>query len=770
MTIEVEAPDGSVVEFPDGTSDEVIQRAMAEAFPSSRQRARPQGYNDAAGASSTYAHGATFGLADEIAGVVGGGVEGARSAFDPSRATQVRAGRQEDITPEERRSISTHVFDQSAIGHLLDVSERTGQDIQPLAQPQEQAPTNPIVAAVTGARRGYEETAGRFRDDYHQFQAERPIVAAGTEITGALLSPVGRRIGAGRFGGANLPVIGGGGVRQAIRGGVLGGALYGVATGENLAERTDIRRVGGGALLGGGGGALLGTAGRVIGGISGRFGLNAEQRAARMIERGLRDGGITPQEVSRRAGALRRQGGQTYETVAEVGGPALQRQARAVANVRGPGQGIATDTLETRAESITPRVLSEVTRATRPQQTRAPQGYYDALEALRVARTGQGAQAYRIAHQTQIPQQVVAQELLPLMQRGPKAAINSAITQLESAALRAQSEGALARRSGNTAAGQQAADDLANIEEAIVQLRAVAAGQTPNSMNARALDYYQRGLGQMASASGYKSPEGAAMEQARQTFNSLLDQVAPQLGQARQNYGASIRIEELMAEGRRVFNMPEGEIDVLLRGPQGRGLSLEEFDGFMLGVMDAIESKLRSGDTRFILRFMNNENWQRQLERALGKQGARRLRNRIAREASMRRFDNAIRSGSQTTPLAEDIRGLTQGEDELSFLSEVIQSGGNVRGPALRAIAGAYDRIRKPGIHNERVNEALARRLYGRATRANLQSLEAEIAALPGYSRPGPTEEALGAAGGRVAGMEPNRRRPRRVGGTSFAE
>lgn len=34
MTIEIEAPDGSVVEFPDGTADAVIERAMRETFPS----------------------------------------------------------------------------------------------------------------------------------------------------------------------------------------------------------------------------------------------------------------------------------------------------------------------------------------------------------------------------------------------------------------------------------------------------------------------------------------------------------------------------------------------------------------------------------------------------------------------------------------------------------------------------------------------------------------------------------------------------------------
>jgi len=486
-------------------------------------------------------------------------------------------------------------------------------------------------------------------------------------------------------------------------------------------------------------------AGRLIGGVGGgigteyaaqasrllpRLGMTPDERAVRIIDRGMRDANMTPAELQRRARTLRRQGGQTAETVAEVGGEPLQRQARAVANVRGPGQQIAADTLEARTGSITPRVLGEATRATRPQQTRAPRNFYDARESLRQARAGQASDAYRIAHSRTVDQAVVRDQLMPLIRRGPNAALTSAVNQLDSAALNAQSELVLAQRANDAQAVNRWTTELANIEESISQLRTIGQGQMPNAVNVRALDYYQRGLGQMAENAGYRSPEGRALEGARDTFNRVADQLAPEFGQARSNYGQSIRIEELMSEGRRVFNIPEGELDIILRGRTGAGLTMEELDGFMLGALDAIETKVRAGDTAFVARFMRNENWQRQLTRALGEQGARRLRNRIAREARMRGFDNAVRRGSQTTPMAEDIKALTRGEDELGFLSEIIQSGGNVRGPVLRAAAGVYDRMRKPGIYNPQVNEALARRLYGRATPANINALEAELNAL----------------------------------------
>ena len=114
----------------------------------------------------------------------------------------------------------------------------------------------------------------------------------------------------------------------------------------------------------------------------------------------------------------------------------------------------------------------------------------------------------------------------------------------------------------------------------------------------------------------------------------------------------------------------------------------------------------------------------------MARASVQRLQNRIAREARMRGHENFVRGGSQTTPIAEDIKGLTQGESELGFLSEVIQSGGNVRGPALRLLAGAWDRIHRPGIYNPEVNRELATRLFQPATTGNVKALRRELAAL----------------------------------------
>lgn len=808
--------EGQTYTFPDDATDDEIAEALASS-PAPRQSQAPaqrnRGYNDAAGGAAAYIHGATIGTGDEIAGLAGGAAEAVQSFIDPGRADRPRGG---ELTPIPREEVSRFEPVQRSAALRLVESMAPGETLdEPIAPPARQPRLGErFSAAAEGAVRGFDETQDRFLEDYQQFRDERPIASTVTEIGGGLLSPA-NALPVGRLG-QNAPIIGGTGVREAARTGAIYGTGYAVATGDEWGfdegDRLNPRRLGEGAAWGAGGGAAAQQIVRTAGGIGSRFGRTPEQRAVRLIDRSLRDANVTPQELRRRAAALRRQGGQTMETVAEVGGQPLQRAARAVANVRGPGQQIATDALEARTNTITPRVLSEATRAT-GQNGRAPRNYFTAREQLRSARSGQARQAYRAAYANGLDQNLARQELIPLMTDGSPEALASGARLLESETLRLRNLIAEARMA-NAPANEVAAltDDLADTQRAIEQLRTLsgvqearatlgpirqrlasltphprneaerlalrrqadsldARARVPNELSPRAVDFYQRGLRQMAENAGVYTQEGSALAGVRDTFNRVSDRIAPTLGDARNAYAGSRRVEDLMADGRRIFEMPDGEIDILLQGQGNRGLSAEEFDGFMLGALDAIERKVRAGDTAFVARFMRNENWQRQLERALGRQGARRLRNRIGREASMRGFDNAVRRPSQTTPMREDIQALTEGEAELNFLAEVIQSGGTVRGPLLRRLAGVFDRLYKPGIYNEQVNRALAERLYGRATPGNIARLEAELAALPGYNQAVAGEDFAGRIGARIGAIAPNRpEEPRRVGGTSFVE
>jgi len=529
-------------------------------------------------------------------------------------------------------------------------------------------------------------------------------------------------------------------------------------------------------------GAIAGhQAANATGQIISRGGMTPSDRALRIIERRLRQGNTSIDGLDANARALRRQGGDTAETIGEVGGKPLQRAARAVANVDGPGQGIADSYLAERTAGLGDRVVDEASRAAAPRQTRAPRGFYDARETLRAARSGQARESYAAAHnyentlqgpQRQAFDQAVSTELVPYMRTAPRAAFESGARQLETEATRLRARVAEARMSGAKPEAVAAIEaELASVEQAGQQLGMFARGQIPNTVGSRAMDYFQRGLLQMERAAPPRSPEATAIGEARSAYNQMADRINPAFADARVRYGESIRIEELMDQGRRVFNMPEGEIEILLRGQGGRGLSMEEFDGFMLGVMDALQTKLRAGDTAFVARFMRNKNWQAQLERAftpppdeaqralqaarrrsasrgsgrsaqitaqdierqqqrMARASVQRLQNRIAREASMRGHENFVRGGSQTTPMAEDIKGLTQGESELGFLSEVIQSGGSVRGPALRLLARVWEWINRPGIYNPQINRELATRLFQPATTGNVKALRRELAAL----------------------------------------
>lgn len=492
-----------------------------------------------------------------------------------------------------------------------------------------------------------------------------------------------------------------------------------------------------------------------------RNGRTPDERALRLIMREMNDQGMSEQEIVDQANRLLTQA-PTEEVLAEVLGPGGLRLARATAALgRGAGRSTAEEALSARAEgrpsirqtatregqrpvtSIRDRIMDEAARMTAPSQTRAPRDYWDALDALRTARGSQGREAYRAAHAfpgddaaaTVSFNEGVNSQLIGYMRDAPREWFTSGVRQLETEASRARARMAEARlRNANDEALAGLSAELEDILSARQQLASFASGEIPNTVNARAIDYFQRGILQMERAAGRGSPEAGALSEARGAYNQMADRINPAFADARSRYGESIRIEDYMNEGRRVFNMSDGEIDRLMRA-NGRGLTTEEFDGFMLGVMDAIEQKLGASDTGFLARLMRNQNWREQLTTAVGgEQQARRFLNRLAREANMQGTRNFVQSGSRTQPIAEDIAALTQGEAELAFLSDnaraLIASGGSVRPLAIRWALSAYDRFNRPGLRNPEVQEQMARRLFTRVTRESSQELRDALLAL----------------------------------------
>lgn len=544
------------------------------------------------------------------------------------------------------------------------------------------------------------------------------------------------------------------------------------------------------------GGMAGGAAGANARNLATRGGRTPDQRAVRLIDREMRDQGTAPDELVRRANRMLTQA-PTVETNAELIGPGGYRMARAVSAMgRGAGRARGEEVLSARAEGRNP-VRASATQPGRPRVTSirdrlmretarmtgaGDEGYFEALDELRRIRFQESANAYREAYRAALDPDLVNTQLLPYMRTAPRDAFRSAVNQLDSEALRLRARLSAATMSGDESQISAITQEIDDVIQARNQMAAFAQGQSPNTVNARAIDYFQRGLRQLEVGAGRGSPEAGSLREARAAFNGMADRINPLFERARTRYSQSNDVENMMEAGRKVFSTSEGEIDRLMRGRAGFGMSADEFDGFMVGVMDAIETKINAGETGFLARLTRNRNWQNQLAAAVGgEKNARRFMTRLAREAGMQNFRNFVQSGSRTAPLQQDIVALTVGEAEMAFLNDQVRSfvasGGNLRAQALRLMTDAYNRIYRPGIADPAVQEALSRRLFETVTREGAQQLRDELLALrrsqstPQYLRRwierygGPALAASGSARDENAARA-DAERPRRLGET----
>lgn len=356
---------------------------------------RPAGYAERRGAGATYLHGATIGTADEIYGTVGGAAEAAQSFVDPSRGDRPE-GVQVPLTQQEISRTAAVGVQPSAVSRFMDmpraeydreVRANARNPVSPPPPPPPPAPTlqRRLGAAAEGAARGFDRNQDQLLDYYHQFQAERPNAALATEIAGGVLSPL-NSLRVGQVG-SRLPVIGGGGFREAARTGGLYGLGYGVATGEDWDPSNPEGRINPQRLLtyggtGAGGGVALRAAGGAVGAvgegalnIGTRFGLKPEGRAVRFIARAInrQQAGeddlvrrgmsrtearalvqsgqapfLRPEDVAGRASYVRGRNRGTRENPSptammnyEMLGPQGESMANAAANAAGPGRDIA---------------------------------------------------------------------------------------------------------------------------------------------------------------------------------------------------------------------------------------------------------------------------------------------------------------------------------------------------------------------------------------------------------------------------------------------
>ena len=175
MPIEVEGPDGTVIEFPDGTDQATMRRVLAKQYP------KPAGKLNREQAAGAYAKGEEA-LARQTAGVPQGQAADAKRRFnaDP-RITSLRSAMQAPATPQQ----------PSVLGAMSDSAAALGGSLWRGAAvlPDMLAAGGEAVTGALGGLMGFEQSKRpgfRLGDVPDRLGTPRPA-AAGVEFAGNLL-------------------------------------------------------------------------------------------------------------------------------------------------------------------------------------------------------------------------------------------------------------------------------------------------------------------------------------------------------------------------------------------------------------------------------------------------------------------------------------------------------------------------------------------------------------------------------------------------------
>lgn len=582
------------------------------------------------------------------------------------------------------------------------------------------SPSNIGQALQSGYSAGYRESVDRQRAALAQYRRERPIAAGVAEFVPSLL-------GGGAISGA-LKKLGVKGIANAGASGAVSSAAYGAGSGVSPSDRLD--QASEGAFVGGIAGAGIGAAGRLVSqtgaglaGLASRFGATTDDRALQFIRDFSEKSPITPEELVSKSKKLPAQGGAVEEQLFELLGPGGLRLARGAAAISGPSEKIAREALTNRSERSLGHIVTAASKATGVGRRGGTAKIEDFLADLQARRAAESGPAYRAAYAEPLDQDLFKRDLYPLISGSDTSneALGYAIKLADADQLRAIAALNDARRTGGNLIEAQIA--LEGAQSAKTALAALRAGQDIPETSVRALDYYQRGLAALAEKNANVPTLASAFEGAHDDFVRTLKQEAPKFAAAFDKYGNSKAQERYVELGRRVFSTDEIELAQQLSGVSGQNR-----EAFLVGVMRAIHEGVSRNDTSFVRRLTRDKLLRTTLTDALGgPKQAKSFFSRIARTAEQNANQNFVLSGSRTAPLADDIRQLTDGESELGTLGKIIESGGRVDGVMLEAAANAFNRKFRLGLTNEKINEAVGRRIFRPATVANATELADEL-------------------------------------------
>jgi hypothetical protein len=572
--------------------------------------------------------------------------------------------------------------------------------------------TLPLTAASTGAR-----TA---------LAAEQAVASPFTAETAAMLSKQAARRAADAARAAR-PLV------ESAKTGVIGGALGGYLGADN-----QNRWLGTGA--GAVSGAVLGPA-MTAAVAAPALARDATDKARSMVRRAFEEGGalrdatdnagnVIPQ-VQRNANLLQSQTGPVEETVAEIGGPSAQGLARALANVPGPGQEVARDVLQGRRQGL------PTTEAT-PWWSGKPEKRASMADRVMSA-ANKSAGNPKDWGETVV---MMATEGRKRHNENYKGALQSAadvgIGKSDFGALSDDIDNHLYDVDNGPGIIPENLGTMPGLQRARNVINTLGQLSSSGKFTLAGVERIRQTLNQIRrSVSGSDGYDSGAVGQVIGKLDKKLDEIAearaaagdPRFKQeldslkaVREDYGSDKQLGEAMDQGLRVLK--DDAVDTALwMHNDGRGRSQAEKDGYMSGVVKAIQDAVDRNDAAAIARIARDRSIQDSLVQSLGKVQANRLMTRVRREASMNGNTNAILAGSRTTPMREEIDKWTEGEDDLSFISDMVMNPTPVRNIFLKAFQAAYNRTRRPGIYNQEINKAVADMLYNRATRDGVATL-----------------------------------------------
>lgn len=501
----------------------------------------------------------------------------------------------------------------------------------------------------------YDENLAKERAALERFGETNPASAAAGEVSGAvagaLVTPLAR-LGGAALSGTNT-LLGRMGASAAMGGGY--GGAYGFGSGEGGAEER-MKSAGEGAALGAIAGAAsvpavdLVSAGvrRAAQSLLDRFGRT--DAGQRKVLDALMSGGRSKDEALAAVKSALAKGDDL--TIADVGGVNVQRQARAVANVPGESSQIADD-------FISQRVAGRGDRLRAAADNLSPSAN---VTAKADALTARARDASRPIYERSVnPSQLVPDEQFAPLASDPY--LKTVFDRVQKDAL--ADMGGLPRNSMPVIdAAKKTLDDQISV----------------------------------AQRAGENNKVRMLVDK-RDKLVTVADDAVPDYALAREAYGTPTKMRKAMEAGQKFLrNEPT------LTQKELRALSSDEQEMFRLGARKAIDDLIASDTQAAITRLGDKKEaiWSKLRAVFPDQEAFAKFRGDVGREIDRVRLERFVnpRGGSQTTPLAEDIKELSRVPSWLLDSVEGFKQGGDITGRvggALRPlVSGPMDSMRRP--------------------------------------------------------------------------